>query len=201
VPSERPSFLSRHLSLVTRYLLLLCGWLFAGSTAFAFELTHAEAKYVDEEYRFEMTAVLDAPVKFVETVLRDYERYNTLDSRILEARVIERSDAEHVATLATTLRACFGPICRNVKRVERVEEAPLTLLAITDASRSDMKFGETRMQLEDAPEGRTRVTYQTRLKPDFWIPALIARGMMLRTLEDATIALFQNVEKRAGQQK
>lgn len=171
----------------------------AAPDAFAFELQFAEAKFVDEEYRFEMTAVLDAPVEYVERVLRDYESYKSLDARILEAHVIERSEEQHVATLATILRACVGPICRNVKRVERVEESPLGLLAVTDASRSDMKFGETRMQLADVAEGRTRVTYKTRLKPDFWIPALIARRIMLTTLEDATIALFQNVEKRAQQ--
>ena len=97
----------------------------------------------------------------------------------------------------TLLRACFGPICKNVKRIERVEETPLGLVAVTDPARSDMKFGETRMQLASLDEERTQVSYQTRLKPDFWIPALVARGIMLRTLEDATIELFQNVEKRA----
>jgi hypothetical protein len=185
--------------MVRRHFFLLVAVLATSSRAFAFELQFAEAKFIDEEYRFEMTAVLDAPVKYVESVLRDYESYKTLDARILEARVIERSEDQHTATLATTLRACFGPICRNVKRIERVEESPLGLLAVTDASRSDMKFGETRMQLTDADDGRTRITYRTRLKPDFWIPALIARRIMLTTLEDATIELFQNVEKRAQQ--
>ena len=169
--------------------------LLATSHARAFELKFAEAAFVEDEYRFEMAAVLDAPLDYVERVLRDYESYHSLDARILEARVLERPEA-HVATLATTLRACFGPICRNVKRVERVEELPHALLAITDATRSDMKFGETRMDLSDV-DGRTLVTYRTRLKPDFWIPALIARRMMLTTLENATIELFQNVEKRA----
>jgi hypothetical protein len=163
----------------------------------AFELKFAEAAFVDEEYRFEMTALIDAPIDYVERVLRDYESYKSLDGRILEARVLERPQ-EHVATLATTLRACFGPICRNVTRVERVEESTHGLVAVTDATRSDMKFGETRMELSEV-DGRTRVTYRTRLKPDFWIPALIARRMMLQTLEDATIELFQNVEKRAQQ--
>jgi len=167
--------------------------------AAAFELESAEAAFIDEEYRFEMSAVLDAPVQSVEAVLRDYEAYKTLDARILEARIIERSPDQHATVLATTLRACIGPICRNVKRIERVEESPLGLVATTDSNRSDMKFGETRMQLAHADSGRTRVTYQTRLKPDFWIPALIARRMMLTTLEDATIELFQNVEKRAQQ--
>lgn len=163
----------------------------------AFDLQRAEAQFADEEYRFEMTAVLDAPVEAVERILRDYNNYTTLDSRILEARVLERPDANS-ATLATRLRACFGPVCRTVKRIERVEESPLALVALTDASRSDIKFGETRTQLSSIAEGRTQVVYRTRLKPAFWIPALVARRMMLQTLEDATIELFQNVEKQAA---
>ncbi|HVF18141.1 MAG TPA: SRPBCC family protein [Steroidobacteraceae bacterium] len=167
------------------------------TSASAFEVQRAEAVFVDEEYRFEMTALLDASVDAVEPVLRDYEGYKALDPRILEARVIERDPAQHIATLETTLRACVGPVCRNVKRIERVEESPGGLIATTDAARSDMKLGETRMTLEKTEDGRTRVIYRTRLKPDFWIPALVARRIMLETLEDATIDLFRNVEKRA----
>lgn len=178
--------------------VLACASL-ATAPAFAFELKFAEAKYADDEYRFEMTAVLDAPAGYVERVLRDYESYRTLDARILQARVLSRSAEPRAAMLETLLRACFGPVCKNVKRVERVEEVPLGLVAITDPTRSDMKFGETRMNLTELDPGRTQVSYRTRLKPDFWIPALIARGLMLRTLEDATIELFQNVEKRAQQ--
>jgi hypothetical protein len=166
------------------------------SPVHAFDLQRAEAKFTEGEYRFEMTAVIDASVDEVERILRDYENYPMLDARILEAHVLERSEP-NIATLATTLRACFGPICRSVKRIERVEESPHALLAITDATRSDMTFGETRTELSSDEQNRTRVNYRTRLKPDFWIPALVARRMMLATLEDATIELFQNVEKRA----
>lgn len=172
---------------------LALGWT---PCAQALDIQHSQAVYVDREYRYELTAVIDAPIDYVEPVLRDYEGYKALDARILEAHVLDRP-SEHVATLATTLRACFGPICRNVKRVEQVEEMPHGLTATTDPARSDMKFGETKMQLENIDAGQTRVNYQTRLSPDFWIPALIARRLMLETLEDATLELFRNVERKA----
>jgi hypothetical protein len=171
--------------------------LLACTSAWALEVQRAEAMFADEEYRFEMTALLDASIQAIEPVLRDYEGYRALDARILEARVIEHDPARHIATLETVLRACVGPICRKVKRIERVEESPGALVATTDPARSDMKFGETRMKLESTEDGRTRVIYHTRLKPAFWIPALVARRIMLETLEDATIDLFRNVEKRA----
>jgi hypothetical protein len=187
----RPANLGRHVVFVGFAAVMGC------TSAWAFEVQRSEALFIDEEYRFEMTALLDAPVEAVEPVLRDYEGYQALDARILEARVIERDHAQHIAWLETTLRACVGPICRNVKRTERVEESPGELIATTDAARSDMKFGETRMKLESTEDRRTRVIYRTRLKPAFWIPALVARRLMLKTLEDATIDLFRNVEKRA----
>jgi Polyketide cyclase / dehydrase and lipid transport len=167
--------------------------------AHAFTIEHAQALYVDEQYQFELVAMIAAPVERVEAVLRDYPHYSNLDARILDSKVLERPEQD-VAILATTVRACMGPFCRNVKRVERVQEAPLELTATTDASRSDVKSGETRTQLTAAANG-TRVTYRTRIVPDYWIPAIVGRRLMLRTLEEATINMFTNVEKIASEQR
>jgi hypothetical protein len=170
---------------------------FVGGQACAFTIERAEGRYVDEQYQFELVAMIDAPIELVEAVLRDYPHYSDLDQRILDSKVLERPE-QGVAILATTVRACFGPFCRNVKRVERVEESPLVLTATTDASRSDVKSGETRTELTVAENG-TRVTYRTSIVPDFWIPAFVGRRLMLRTLEEATVNMFTNVEKIALQ--
>jgi hypothetical protein len=179
--------------------LLVCGTLslVAGYTH-AFTIEHTQGRYVDEQYQFELVAMIDAPVEQVEAVLRDYLHYSNLDERILDSKVLERPEQD-VAILATTVRACFGPFCRNVKRVERVQEAPLELTATADASRSDVKSSQTHTQLT-ATENGTRVTYRTTVVPDFWIPAFVGRRLMLRTLEDATINMFTNVEKIAIEQ-
>jgi hypothetical protein len=163
----------------------------------AFTIERAEARYVEQQYEFEMVAMIDAPIERVEAVLRDYDNYSELDTRILEARVLQRPE-QHVAILATTVRACFGPFCRNVKRIERVEEAPLELTATADAARSDVKSGQTRTQLMVTDRG-TRVSYRTSIVPAFWIPAFVGRRLMLRTLEEATINMFTNVERIASE--
>src|SRR5437868_4491693 len=84
----------------------------------AMEIRHSEARFADKQYQYELTVTLDVPIDRVEALLRDYEHYPSLDPRILEARVLDRP-APNVATLETVLRACFGLICRNVKRIER----------------------------------------------------------------------------------
>jgi hypothetical protein len=182
-----------HSPLLTALLLFLPAVTYS---ACAMEAERVASEYADKQFRCEFVALLDAPATAVQAVLRDYSAYPELDRRILEARVIERPSAT-TAMLETTLRACFGPFCRRVRRVEAVEETPNALSAITDPARSDVRFGETHTVIEQVNESQTRVTYRTRLIPGFWIPAFGARGWMLRSMEQATITLFENVEARA----
>ncbi|HEY4370178.1 MAG TPA: hypothetical protein VGN07_23300 [Steroidobacteraceae bacterium] len=176
-------------------VLLLLSTLAFSLPAHGLEIERSEARYADKHYQFEFVALLDAPVDKVEAVLRDYEKYPELDGRILDAHVLERT-SDYAVTLATTLRACFGPFCRNVKRVERVEESPLELKAVTDPQQSDVRFGETRTMLS-VSEGRTRVSYRTSIIPGFWVPAIAGRRWLLNELRDATTELFGNVEIKA----
>ena len=166
--------------------------------AAAITIESAETAFRDKHYEYELVATLDAPLDRVQAVLRDYEHYRELDERILEARVIERPQ-DYSAILATTVRVCFGPFCRDVKRVELVEESPLGLSATADPARSQVKFGETRIFLAVVPEGRTRISYRTSIVPDFWVPPIPGRRWMLKTLADSTNDLFRGVEKRAQQ--
>ncbi len=184
-----PSPVTRHPSLLPLFALALT------VNTHAFDIESSNAVYADKHYEYQMVAVLDAPVDRVQAVLRDYERYSQLDRRILEARVTGRL-ADDVAMLETVLRVCFGPFCRDVKRLERVAELPLGLEARADPARSDVKFGETKVSLS-ALEDRTRVSYRTSIVPDFWVPPFPGRRWMLRTLEESTNNIFRSVEQRA----
>ena len=168
----------------------------AVSPAWAIEIERADAEFAEARYSFELVATLDAPIDRVEAVLRNYVGYPSLDARILEAKVLERPTANEVM-LFTSLRACVGPICRTVKRTERVEEDVHELRATTIAEKSDVTFGETYTQLSNAGK-RTRVVYRTAISPDFWVPRFVGRRALLNTLRDATLNLFGNVEKQAG---
>jgi hypothetical protein len=177
--------------------VLAAASLWAGAAG-AFEIQHSETRYADRRFQCDLDIRLDAPLDKVEAVLRDYEKYPALDARILEARVIGRP-APNVAMLETKLRFCMGWFCRNVNRVERVEESPHALAASADPARSDVKYGETRMQLSPGENGGTLVHYRTSITPAFWIPTAVGRRWMLRTLQDATGNLFMNVETKAKQ--
>ncbi|HEX4972590.1 MAG TPA: SRPBCC family protein [Steroidobacteraceae bacterium] len=184
---------------VLAVVLLASASLWAAAAG-AFEIEKSETRYADRRYQCELSVKLDAPPDKVQAVLRDYERYPALDTRILQARVLERPEP-NVAVLETTVRVCFGWFCRNVTRVERVQESEHSLAATADPSRSDVKFGETSTQLSPDENGGTLVHYRTSITPAFWIPAVVGRRWMLRTLEDASGDLFMNVEMRAKKEQ
>ena len=168
--------------------------------AHAFTIEHSATRYADKHYQCELTVMLDAPLERVEAVLRDYEQYPSLDARILEARVLERPDA-NVAMLETTLRACFGPFCRNVKRIERVEEiAACADGRLPTPARSDVRFGETHTSLAPVERRHSRDVSRRSITPGFWVPPFVGRRWMLSTLEDATQrAVQERGGKRTGE--
>lgn len=176
-------------------VVAMCLW---AAPASAFTIEHSEARYAEKHFRYELTVTLDAPIDRVNEVLRDYGDYPSLNARILSAKVLSRPERD-VALLETTVKVCLGPFCRNVTRVERVLESRYVLLAIADPNRSDVKSGETRSELSSTLQGATRVKYVTDVVPDFWVPAIGGRHMMLKLLESETSDLFMNVEKKAQQ--
>jgi hypothetical protein len=171
-----------------------CALLWSGA-AHALDVERADAQYKDREYVVELDLVLKAPAARVEAVLRDYANYPSLDASILESKVLNRPD-KATAMLYTKLRACSGVFCRTVKRVERVQESALELLAIVVPEQSDVVSGRTHTVLQTV-DGGTRVHYRTSVVPKFWVPTLIGRPLMLRTLREASLELFRHVEVRA----
>lgn len=179
-------------------MLLAAALLLLTPIAGAFNIEHSEARYVDKHFRYELVVTLDAPIDRVDEVLRNYADYPSLNHRILSSKVLDRPTPD-VATLETTVELCFGWFCRNVTRVERVQESKYSLLAVADPERSDVKFSETRSELSPAHHGVTRVKYETNVVPDFWVPPVGGRRMLLRKLETETRDLFMSVEEKARQ--
>ena len=178
--------------------LLATTVLLSAPVAGAFTIEHSEARYVDKHFRYELVVTLDAPIDRVDEVLRNYADYPSLNHRILSSNVLDRPAAD-VVTLETTVEVCFGWFCRNVTRVERVQESKYKLLAVADPERSDVKFSETRSELSPGHHGVTRVKYETNVVPDFWLPPVGGRRMLLRKLETETRDLFMSVEEKARQ--
>ena len=179
-----------------RAVTIVLAVVLSATTAHALDVQRADTRYHDGRYELELEATVHAPADEVERVLRNYADYPTLDARVLEAKVLERTSANELL-LYSRLRACFAFICRGVERVERVEERHHELVAESLPERSDVRFGLTHTQISTLGPSTTRVVYRTQIEPKFWVPRFIGRRAMLGTLRDATIELFTQVERSA----
>jgi hypothetical protein len=179
----------------TPIIILICSMLWSASPVHAMETRDIHTEYVKGEYRLVMDITLAARADRVENILRNYANYHALDSRILEARVIQRPQP-NVVQLFTRIRVCFSFLCRNVDRMEQVEERPFELLATVIPDKSDAERGSTHTVLI-AEGDHTRVQYTTSIVPKFWVPALFGRNVMLHSLRDATTSMFEHIEKQA----
>ncbi len=162
--------------------------------AHALDVEKLEVRRNATRYVVEFRAHLAAPPDQVGAVLKDYEHYPQLDSRILESR----RDADDSSQLHTRLRGCVGGLfCRTMQRVETLEEMPGGLIATAVPGKSDVTYGHTHSQWQ-AHNGGTELVYRLEIEPDFWVPPLFGPPLMMRTLREGTLSLFTNVERVAN---
>ncbi|NJD30662.1 MAG: hypothetical protein FIB04_02105 [Gammaproteobacteria bacterium] len=173
--------------------LLLCA--VAGGPARALTVERLETHFEHGVYRVSLQALLAAPASAVAAVLRDYDDYPSLDPRIRSSERLDAAPGDAVF-IRTVVHACAGFFCRNVERVERIEQSPGELVATVIPGRSEVRRGITRTRWQASGEA-TEVTYEAEFEPDFWVPAIIARKFAMDTLRASTLQLFGNVESRA----
>jgi hypothetical protein len=164
--------------------------------AHALEVQQLDVAFRDGRYVVEFQASLDAPAEAVGAVLTDFDNYPQLDERILESR-LDSGGAQ--LRLVTRLRGCIGAmLCRSMRRVEVLDQASGELIATAIPEESDVRYGRTHSRWSASGEA-TNVSYTLEIVPDFWVPPIIGRRAMIRTLRDGTLALFRNVERVAGE--
>ncbi len=151
----------------------------------------------DGVYALELEVRLQAPRDAVWDVLTDYDRLGELNPAVIESRV-ERAVAGDPEVL-TVIRGCVLFFCSSVARIERMQESPpARIVAVTDPARSDLRQGRSDWRLSDEA-GLTRLELSVTLEPDFWVPPLLGRRALRRSLVGGTLELLEAVEQRAGQ--
>lgn len=179
-------------------LAVFLGLVLAGASApsLALVVVRSTASVQDGRYRYLLEAEVSAPVAAVRAVLADYAEYPALDKRIREARVLERESPQQLL-LYTEVRGCVGFVfCRSLHRVERVNEAELSIIANVLPTRSDFTYGRTVTRLTDLGT-RTRVTYETEFDAGGFLPRWLVGRSVLRALEEGGLGMFTSVERLA----
>jgi hypothetical protein len=173
-------------------VLLAAAW----QAAPAVELLDASERRVAGVYELRLVARLDAPPSSVRRVLEDYSRLEELHGDLQESTVVGRPDAG-VAEVRTRFRGCVAFFCRSVERLERIRATEDGLLAEDVPGAGDFDYGRTAWRIGADGEG-TRLVWETRFVPAFWVPRIFGNAL-LSSMRTMATEMFAAVEERAGE--
>jgi len=172
-----------------RFVLLLWFFQFV-SSAFALAListasasSEADHLYVGRQDGYiETSASFDVgvPTDSVVATMTDFERLPLWNQSIVSNTVSANSNGS--IRVSSILRECAAFICKMVSLVEDVQFVSANeIQAKVVPGASDFSSGNSRWTFEDTGNG-TRVRYESRLRPNFWIPPGFTGGVMTNSL-------------------
>ena len=165
---------------------LLIVWLAAPARA-------ADIDYLDtgrhrDRYRLCVVATVHAPAPIVLRRLTDFQHLRHISPRILHSRLLERR-GDGLWLVEVESRHCVGWFCKRLTQVQRVEALGDRRLRVTDVAGASA-FVEARAvwQVQALGPETTRLRFDGRYRPGFWVPPWIGpplvRRSLIRTLQE-----------------
>ena len=164
--------------------------------AMAFDFSDAEVTEVDGIYYIKFAAVIEAHPDYIRYVLADSEHIYRLSPSIIESEVLSPEGAED-KRVRTMLLNCTPVFCLEIERVDSVR-----MLASGDfeaeivPSLSEFRSGRATWKIVPM-DGYSYMVYEAHLEPDFFIPPVVGKQMVIQTLKDEFATTFVNIEKIA----
>lgn len=163
----------------------------------AAEIRGVEMVKVEGVYQVRAETWLDAAPDFVFAVLLDYNQFHRLTRGITTTKWLDESrDAWPLAY--TRIDSCVAFFCRRLEKVEMVKVDGL-LSYSTEAlpARSDFVVYTARWALQSDGKG-TRIVYDMRMQPDFWVPPLVGPWAIRRKAESSALKIAERIEYLAA---
>lgn len=162
------------------------------------EVLRSEVEYDDGRYIVEMAVRIGAPPARVRALLTDYANLPRLNVSIKESELLfSLSDSQHRVRVVT--ESCITFFCKKMVQVQDVEEIGEDLIVSKDVARqSDFIYAHARWKIEPAGSG-TLLTYNTDLKPGFWVAPVIGPLLIKRKLRAEFLETVKGLEQLAEQ--
>jgi hypothetical protein len=158
-------------------------------SAAAAELQKVNVERKDGVFHLRSEALFDADQQALFEVFADWDLSTQFSSIVVESRNVE-ADEDGRPRFYSRMLICVTFFCKSFERNGHVElQPPDRIRAVADPDSSDFHVSEESWLLSDA-DPATRVVYELRVKPKFWVPPVIGPFLIKRKLErDAGDAL------------
>ncbi len=169
--------------------------LFFSAAAFCGEVIHSHVSYEKGVYKATLEMQIHAPSHRVYALFTDYDHLYKLSSNITESILLEKNPPEFVVEIET--HNCVLFFCKNLTQTQHVLELGDGFISVEDVvDESDFVFANTVWHIR-AFEGGTRVTFNSEMKPDFWLPPLLGPWIFKDKMIADTHAMIEQLEHLA----
>lgn len=150
----------------------------------------------DNLYQLRSASIINAPPDLIINTLLDYNNFHRLSGGIKETRYLD-PDSDGTPVGYTLVESCILFLCKQIKKTERVTLATKNEIALeVDPSRSDFKLMHSHWSVKPK-NGKTILTFDMDMVPDFWVPPLIGTWAIKRKLQSTAMNMARRMEKMA----
>ena len=145
-------------------------------------------------YHIKVVALIAAPASYVRDVLTDYRLIYRLNPSIIESDVLKQDD-DGAINVRTKVVGCAAYFCEELDRVEKVRLLPSgDLQADIIPELSQFKSGKTLWQIKPVGD-YCEVTYLSDMEPDIYIPPVVGKFLIKKSIREEMQISFANLEK------
>ena len=150
------------------------------STAWSVEIEQVSVRKDGKTFSTEAIFLVAAPRDAVVDAITAFDRLSDLNPAVLSSSAEVRENGE--IRVSTRIRDCVSLFCRSVALVEdvRLDQAGNLQSRIVPEF-SDFVSGDATWKF-DTVGSRTRVHYQSRVRPKFWLPPLLGSAAFRHAL-------------------
>lgn len=158
----------------------------------AAQVETVDVVYEQGIYEVSMTVLVDVSARAAYAVMTDFENLPEVNESIVKAERLPGG------RLHTQVDMCVSVFCRSIEQIQKVETNPPVKLRMSVIPElSDFKFGVAEWRFTTVNPQSSRLHFNTRLEPDFWIPPLIGPWLVKRKMQQEARRTSQGIERVA----
>ena len=174
----------------------LCCLVFA-LPVIAGEIISSSVEHEDERYIVEVDMRIDADPGKVYELITSYENLQQLNDNIEKSELLySLDDNNHRVRVISD--ACVMFFCKTITQVQDIQEVSNEVIVATVIpEKSSFDYAHARWHIRKEGEA-TRITFNSDLKPSFWVPPVIGPPMIKSKLEDEVLGTIETLEELAN---
>lgn len=169
------------------------------SVAYSGEVIQSTVSHKKGVYTASLVMQINAPTKKVYALFTNYDDLSRLSDSITDSELIDEDPPEYTVLVKT--HNCVLFFCKNLQQTQQVLELGDGYIAVEDIKgQSDFIYAESYWHIYAHKKG-TRVSFNSEMKPGFWLPPLIGPWYFKKRMIKETKNMIQRLETLATNDK